>query len=392
MEEKVGKLRVAFLFLGETLLMPHLYPIVEALAALDPTVEIDLWAGTATHEALLTRWSANLPKVHVRRAPFFRTADGAENGRRPELAPKIPTLLALAPRLKADVAVCAELTSLWLPVLFPFLRTRFVKTAHGAGSVQRRTNARRRATWRTLVPSERERDEYLALGYAPERVVATGYVKSSFRQRTRRSGMFAVDRPVILYTPHWQQHRSSWWLWGREIVAKLVAQDRFNIILAPHQRLIEGAPDARHILAEAALHPHVHCDLDSFSTVDGSYTAAADIYLGDTSSQVVEYMANPRPCVFLNAQGIDWAGRPDRDFWTCGEVVDTLDAIMPAIDRADSTHVHYRTVQERFVAAALGPVGPLAPLRAARAILDSLVTAQKSPSGRDFRDLLGKIR
>jgi hypothetical protein len=385
-------LRVAFLFLGETLLIPHLYPIVEALSALDPTVEVDLWAGTSTHEALLTRWSAGLPKVRVRRAPFFRHAEGAGQGRRPKLPPKIPTLLALAPRLEADVAVCAELTSLWLPVLLPFLKTRFVKTAHGAGSVQRRTNARRRATWRTLVPSVRERDEYLALGYAPEKVVATGYVKSSFRQRTARGAMFPTERPVILYTPHWQQHRSSWWLWGREIVAKLVTQDRYNVILAPHQRLPEGAPEVRAVLAAAARYPHIHTDLDSFSTVDGSYTAAADIYLGDTSSQVVEYMARPRPCVFLNAQGIDWHDRADRDFWSCGDVVDTLDDILPALDRAEQAHVRYRTVQEDFVAEALGPVGPQAPLRAARAILDSLIAVEKSPTDREFHELLAQIR
>ena len=35
--------KVAFLFLGETLLIPHLYPIVEALVAVAPDLPIDLW-------------------------------------------------------------------------------------------------------------------------------------------------------------------------------------------------------------------------------------------------------------------------------------------------------------------------------------------------------------
>ena len=386
--------RVAFLFLGETLLMPHLYPIVEALAVLDPALPIDLWAGTATHEALLAKWSAALPSVTVRRAPFFVTTSGRAAGDKPKLPPKIPTLVALAPRLSGTrVAVCAELTSLWLPVMFPLTRTRFVKTAHGAGSVQRRRGPRRWATWRTLVPSERERDQYLAIGYRPDQVVASGYIKSAFRQRTGREGLFRDDRPILVYAPHWQPHRSSWWKWGREIVALLAAQDRYNVILAPHQRLPEGDGEARaFLLAAAANHSNLHVDLDSFSTVDGSYLAAADLYLGDTSSQVVEFMATPRPCVFLDAQKTEWRTRADRDFWHCGEVVTALDKLPDALLRAPQRHPDYAAIQKAFVAEALGVVGVPAPIRAAGAILETLVSAERSPLDRDFRDLLGKLR
>ena len=385
--------RVAFLFLGETLLIPHLYPIVEALAELAPDVPIDLWAGTAVHEALLGKWSVGLPNVAIHRAPFFVEADGAAEGRKPRTPPKLPMLLALAPCLRsARVAVCAELTSLWLPVLFPWRRLRFVKTAHGAGSVQRRGGPRRWATWRTLVPSQRERDQYLALGYRPDQVVATGYVKSAFRQRTARQGLFADDRPILVYTPHWQPHRSSWWKWGREIVGMLVAQDRYNVILAPHQRLTEGDAEARDILLATGAHDHVHTDLDSFSTVDGTYMAAADIYLGDTSSQVVEFMADPRPCVFLDAQGTDWRTRPDRDFWACGDVVPSLDRLPAALAAATDRHPLYRPIQEAFVAEALGVTGLPAAIQAAGAILETLVSTEKSPIDRDFHDLLARIR
>lgn len=385
--------RVAFLFLGETLLIPHLYPIVEALAVLDPALAIDLWVGTATHEALLGKWSALLPGVAIRRAPFFVAEGGRAAGDKPRLPPKIPTLVALAPRLSGTrVAVCAELTSLWLPVLFPLTRTRFVKTAHGAGSVQRRRGPRRWATWRTLVPSAREREQYLSIGYRPDQVVATGYIKSAFRQRTGRDGLFGDDRPILVYAPHWQPHRSSWWRWGREIVALLAAQDRYNVVLAPHQRLPEGDAEARAFLLAAAVdHAHIHVDLDSFSTVDGSYLAAADLYLGDTSSQVVEFMASPRPCVFLDAQGTDWQARPDRDFWHCGEVVASLDRLPDALAEAPALHSNYRAMQEAFVAEALGVVGLPAPIRAAGAILETLVSTERSPIDRDFRDLLGKL-
>ena len=74
--------KVAFLFLGETLLIPHLYPIVEALAA-KSDVPIELWVSTSVHETLLTQWTAPFLTVRIRRAPGFRAVadgDGAEAG------------------------------------------------------------------------------------------------------------------------------------------------------------------------------------------------------------------------------------------------------------------------------------------------------------------------
>lgn len=372
----LNRRRVAFLFLGETLLIPHLWPIVEALAARDPALPIDLWVSTSVHEGLLGRWAESFgPRalIHIRRAPGFRVLPDDGRGRNPPLPPKLPMLFRLAPRLaEARVAVCAELTSLWLPTMMPFLPVRFIKTAHGAGTIQRRTDPRRRATHLTLVPSAREWAEYMALGVPAKRVIATGYVKASFRHRTPRAHLFPDGRPIIVYAPHWQEHRSSWWDWGREIVAMLAGQDRFNVILAPHQRLAERDPAIRAVLADAARSPHVHADIDSFATVDGSYMAAADIYLGDTSSQVVEYLARPRPCVFLNNRAIDWRGEPEMGFWTCGEVVDSLDRLPGALDEAERLHPDFAAVQQRFASTALGDISGEAPRRAAEAILAAL--------------------
>ena len=356
---------VAFLFLGETLLIPHLWPIAEALA--NEGLPVDAWVATSVHEALLTRWSAGLP-VRIRRAPGFRRVDGPA-GRNPPLPSKIPVLLRLLPRLlSARAVVCAEQTSLWLPRLFPWLRLPFVKTSHGVGSMSARDDPRRRAAALTLVPSERERATYLARGFAPERIVATGYVKAGFRQRSVTRPPFADDRPTILYAPHWQRHRSSWWSWGEAVVRRIVADGRWNLIFAPHQRLLEGAPDIRALMAELDRHPHVHCDADGFAMVDGSYTAAADLYLGDTSSQVIEFLIRPRPCVFLNPANIAWADDPAYAQWACGPVVDRLDDLLPTLAAAPAGHGDYAAIQARFAAESLGDASGDAPARAAAAI------------------------
>jgi hypothetical protein len=363
--------KVAFLFLGETLLIPHLYPIVEALAAAEPDLPIELWVSTSVHETLLRGWIAGLPSVGLRRAPGFRTVDAGE-GRNPALPAKLPMLVRLLPYLaRTPVVVCAEQTSLWLPAVVP-LKTRFIDTFHGAGSMMARGHWRRRAGWRTLVAAERDRRALIAGGDNPERIATTGYVKAAFRQRTPATALFADTKPVILYTPHWQAHRSSWWRWGPEVVERVLADGRYNLIFAPHQRLGERAPEVRSFAAGMAERPGVRVDLDSFAMVDGSYTAAADVYLGDTSSQVVEFMIRPRPCVFLNALAADWRDDESYAMWRAGEVVETLDALIPALERAPAAHESFSAFQLVFGANALGDIDGCAPARAAAQVIAAL--------------------
>ncbi|TCP36670.1 hypothetical protein [Sphingomonas sp. BK235] len=360
--------RVAFLLLGETLLIPHLFPIVEKLAERSPDLPIDLWVSNAAVEWLVTPWAAPWANVRVRRSPGFR------HDARP--APKLATLARLVPRLaRVPVVVCAEQTSLWIPRLLPWLPPRFVKTSHGVGSMSARDDPRRMAAHHTLVPSEQERQTYLARGMPAERIVATGYVKAAFRQRTPARALFETPRPTLLYAPHWQPHRSSWPAWGQAIVTALAAQRAWNVILAPHQRLVERAPELRAALAAVADLPHVHCDLDSFAMVDGSYTAAADLYLGDTSSQLIEFLIRPRPAVFLDPLARQWEDDPDYAMWRAGEVVTDLDALLPAIARAPERHAHFVSAQREIAEAALGDSSGAGAARAADEVLRVLATA-----------------
>lgn len=363
--------RAAFLFLGETLLIPHLFPVAEALAALEPDLPIDLWVSAEGVEQFLLRWTAHLDRVRVRRAPGFRKQLG-----RVRPAPKIPTLVGLAPYLASvPVVVCAEQTSLWLPRVLPGLRARFIKTSHGVGSMSARDDRRRMAAHHTLVPSEQERRTYLDRGMAPDRITATGYVKAAFRQRGSGKPLFADRSPVILYTPHWQAHRSSWPDWGLDVVATLAAQRDYNVIIAPHQRLIERAPNVRAMFDAVAHLPHVHCDLGSFASVDGSYTAAADLYLGDTSSQLLEFLMRPRPALFLDPSARDWRGDPQYAMWQAGEVLTDRRALLPAIARAFASQSRFAPIQQEIASAALGDVSGAGAARAAEIVCRELSIA-----------------
>ena len=85
-----------------------------------------------------------------------------------------------------------------------------------------------------------------------------------------------------------------------------------------------------------------------------SYTRAADIYVGDVSSQVYEFLNEARPCIFINAHGIPWEDDENYRMWHFGEVISSAEAIIPALDRAESLHARYRPVQEEAVRRALG--------------------------------------
>jgi hypothetical protein len=369
--------RVAFLFLGETLLIPHLYPIAEALARRGDAVAIDLWVSTSVHEALIAGWlraEGLAERARIRRAPGYRTIAGCAPGTNPPAGFKPLMLARIVPRLLgADVVVCAEQTSLWIPRILNRFPARFVMNQHGAGSVANRGDRRRDAAWRLLVPSAFEADELVRHGRDPARIEVVGYVKAAFRRHAAQAAaLFAQRRPVIAYIPHWQRHRSSWWEWGRAVVGMLAAQQQFNVVIAPHQRLVEKDPDLRTVLESVAHLPHVHVDWQSFAMGDGSYTAMADLYLGDTSSQVCEFLVRPRPCVFLDAQGIDWRATDDHGFWECGEVVDTLETLPAALDRAMARHADYAPVQRAFVERVVGLYDSRAADRAADAVLAAL--------------------
>lgn len=363
---------VAFFFLGETLLIPHLFPIVEALAR-HGGVLIDLWVSTSAHEKLLRGWLDDLAPatVRIRRAGGYQEVAAVEAGNNPPLPSKSRLLLGMAlPMLRTPVAVVAEQTSLWLPALLP-LRTRFINVSHGHGTIRSRESFRRRAAWRIPVPSEGEQKALLDLGFPASKVPIVGSVKSTFRRSSGCALRFAQARPVVLYNAHWQPHRSSWWDWGPRILQQLVEQDRYNVILAPHQRLVEGDPALRRVLADAARHPHVVSDVDSFATVDGSYQRAADIYLGDTSSQVIEFLAQPRPCLFLNNKQVRWQDRNDYVMWRAGEVLTTPDGLVAALERSQAAHADYVGAQRQLVRAWLGDTSG-APERIVSHILEAL--------------------
>jgi CDP-glycerol glycerophosphotransferase (TagB/SpsB family) len=103
-----------------------------------------------------------------------------------------------------------------------------------------------------------------------------------------------------------------------------------------------------------------------------SYTRAADIYVADISSQIYEFLIEPRPCIFLNPHRIAWETNPSYAHWHLGDVITEPEQLMPAIRAAKARHPIYLERQVAMAAASLGDRSPGASRRAAKAIMEFL--------------------
>ena len=84
----------------------------------------------------------------------------------------------------------------------------------------------------------------------------------------------------------------------------------------------------------------------SARSVDMTYTLAGDIYLGDVSSQIYEWIIRPRPAIFLNSHAGNWAEDPNYAHWHLGPVLDNLLALPAALATASAPQDPFRTAQE----------------------------------------------
>jgi len=249
-----------------------------------------------------------------------------------------------------DALVVAEKTSLILKTRYGLDRLKIIHTRHGAGD---RAIGFDKASARfdhVLVSGPKIRDRLVAeTGLDDNRISVVGYPKFDIVDPQAAVYPMCNDgRPVVLYNPHSSPHLSSWYRWGRRVLDWFVEHDDYHLIFAPHVMLFErpfvlsvdrlridrpGHIDERYLRA-----PNIHIDLGSRASTTMTYTNRADIYLGDVSSQVYEFLLRPRPCMFLNAQGIDAANDPNFAHWRAGPVLDDMDGFGEMLESCQAQH------------------------------------------------------
>ena len=176
----------------------------------------------------------------------------------------------------------------------------------------------------------------------------------------------------MFYNPHFDAQRGSWQWAGPEIVAQIRASGRFNLIAAPHVRLFEGVtPAERAAFCNLSDGNGVLFDPGSARSIDMTYTLAGDIYLGEFSSQLYEFLVMPRPCVFIDIKGDGGAGDSKLpDMWRCGETVTRVADVVIALDRAIARHGEFLAQQQALVTDGFGDLSISASERAAEELIE----------------------
>lgn len=350
-------MRILFLFIGEPHQIFHALPIAAEMAAESDQVEVAV--ASADHlrmvDQVMHAYPGFAPRITVlgQRGISRWLRDRALIRH-----PRLPILFgALGFLRQFDAIIVPERTS---TAIRHFLsrRTRLIFTPHGAGDRAIMLDPRDRHFDFVLVAGKKSEQRLLEAGtIRPGRYAVNGYVKLDLMKRLQktRKPLFDNGRPTVLYAPHFHRGLSSWVRFGGDVIAWFAAQDRYNLVVAPHVRLFAEAGDAaRDALRQLAVPGKILIDLQSDRLFDMSYTSGADIYLGDVSSQVYEFLGNPRPYLFLNAHRVDWAGDPDYLFWTLGDVLDDLTQLPDALDKAPARHALYSAAQRERLTESIG--------------------------------------
>lgn len=279
-----------------------------------------------------------------------------------------------------DMLIVAEKTSLVLKTRYGLDDLFIVHTRHGAGDRAIGFDSASAGFDHVLCSGPKVRDRLIRdAGVAADAISVVGYPKFDLAAGKPVPALLPGAGRLVLYNPHPSPHLSSWYRHGRQVLDHFVGRQGEGLIFAPHVMLFErkfvvtvdklrldrpGKFAPRHYAADNIL-----IDTGSRASTDMTYTMGADIYLGDASSQVYEFLVRPRPCVFLNSHGHDWQGKVDFAHWQAGEVIDDPARLGAALDRAGELHEsRYRAVQEALFAERFELNDTPSSVRAAQAI------------------------
>ena len=363
-------MRVVFPYFAQLHQVFHSLPIAAEMARRHRQVEVHVAAATSAHRDFIkTLLAKHAPdaKVHLDllSRPWFK----ANPGKKKMMATNLRYLRSF------NAIVVPERTSLFMRQL-GLGNTRLIWTRHGAGD---------RAVG--FAPDVDQFDFVLVSGRKIERrllnagLIRPGYYLSGvyakfewMNQPHNYRPLFNNERPTVLYNPHFQEPLSSWNSYGLDILDFFAANDQYNFIFAPHIRLFHPADKAKtNLFKNYCKLSNLHIDLGSAKSIDMTYTHAADMYLGDVSSQVAEFVTRPRPCLFLDSHNANWRDNLDYECWNLGPVINGLDGFREKITAAFASHSEYLPAQRHYVAETFGILpGEASAARGADAIVDFL--------------------
>ena len=169
------------------------------------------------------------------------------------------------------------------------------------------------------------------------------------KKRSINTTLFNNNNPIFYYNPHWDIKLSSYLKWRNVILDFFKENLNYNLIFSPHPLVKHKASKLGYKIESSGKYSdNILIDLKSDRLLEGTYIDIANIYIGDVSSMVTEWIINkPRPCIFINAHGIDWKNKEDFYMWNYGSVITDSEQLHKAIKLTD-TKIHDERDQNKF--------------------------------------------
>ena len=373
-------MRIAFLYIAEAYQIYHSAAVAHALARVPGVEIINIYNDPDTpHHLERVRRALDappIPQMPLRRSPLLRALQAIRL-----LGMWKRSIMWENRRLLNgfDAVIAVENSVAVLPRL-GVTRPKLIYIPHGSGD-RARGYIRRIAELDFVLPAgAKTAERMLAEGLIrPGGYAVPGYVKleTAALIAAANAPLFARKRTTVLYNPHKEPTLGSWKRFIEPMLAAFAEQNDFNLIVAPHVKMFRRRSAKLRRSWEARSTDNVLIDTGSDRSVDTSYSTAADIYVGDVSSQLYEFLVEPRPCIFLNAHQIDWRNNLSFRNWKLGEVVDDPNELMPAVRRAKAMHGRYVDAQTELARETLGDRRNGAAQRAADAIIAFLTGTEE---------------
>lgn len=232
------------------------------------------------------------------------------------------------------------------------VKTKFVYLSHGSGDRAYGYNIPRLEEFDLLLLAgnkivQRALKEglknlnYKVIGYPKFDIAIAEYNETS---------IFNNNNKTILYNPHNAVGLSSWYKHGTEILEFFFLHKEYNLIFAPHINLFNDKNylsvkilDSKYFKAE-----NIHMDVGSEKSSNMTYSLYADIYIGDVSSQVYEFMYKSRPCIFINSNDAIWEKDPNFLHWNLGKVLPNIDELEENLIQIDEIHNSFKLTQQEY--------------------------------------------
>ena len=348
-------LRIGFLAISQAHQFLHWLPAALRLAR-EPDVEVTVLAtSTAGIDFIRSYDPGELLRIRKLWVPSFRP-DGLFS------PPKRRLTLLMHWRTIGHypVLVTTETTSSLLYRL-PGFKSRMIHLKHGAGDREGGYNPKHKHFDLTLVNGPKDKERLIERGLADdENCLVVGYSKYELVRPVETP---ASRRPMALYNPHFDEKLGSWFQHGPALVEAMEHIPGWDFVVAPHVK-VKGGPEIE------STAPNVLIDMGSPRSIDMSHTEAARVYIGDISIQVYEFLRRPRPCIFLNLDRIDWQSSENYAHWRLGQVIERVEELRPALDRAAELQPGFEAAQIAATRRSIDTSPEPASERQARAILE----------------------